>query len=281
MFRKPLVEFATPILRCKKAGDVLFIIQGKEIAKVDAETGSVIQSNAVFPEDNRTRDLVIDEDVIYCEDFYRLHKVDLATLEVVQTWALGSDLRSDVCSVGFDDCKIYASIRNGAFAVIDKASYEVKNYPVSQTSIWEMIISDYIYAGNVAGEFLVIDKELIAVVNSKAVHRKNLKSLLLEGDIIYTASQDLSIAKTNINTLDTILVKKHCHRKMFYLAGIWENYLMTVSPPCNEMKIWDKNELTLIKEISGGTWGAFNDGDLLYEFIDNKIVCSRIADLVD
>ncbi|NLL87758.1 MAG: hypothetical protein GX228_02345 [Firmicutes bacterium] len=281
MFRKILVEFAAPILKCKKAGDVLFIILGKQIAKVDAESGRVIQSNAVFPQDSRTRDLVIDEDVIYCEDFYRLHKVDLATLEVVQTWALGSDLRSDVCSVGFDDSKIYASIRNGAFAVIDKASDAVKKYPVSQTSIWEMIISDYIYAGNVAGELLVIDKKRISVVKSKAVHRKNLKSLLLDGDLIYTASQDLSIAKIDRKTLDVILTKKRCHRKMFYLAGIWENCLVTVSPPCNEMKVWDKNELTLIKEISGGTWGAFTDGGLLYEIIDNRIVCSRVADLVD
>ena len=82
-----------------------------------------------------------------------------------------------------------------------------------------MIISEYIYAGNVDGNLLVIDKPGIKVLKKKAVHKKNLKSLLLEDEIIYTASQDLSIVKINKDTLEIIDSHKHCHKKCFITQG--------------------------------------------------------------
>jgi len=90
-----------------------------------------------------------------------------------------------------------------------------------------MIISDSIYAGNVDGDLLEIDKSNIKILRKKTIHKNNLKSLLLAEDLIYTASQDLSIAKVDKNTLDLIACQKRCHKKMFYLAGIWQDYLLT------------------------------------------------------
>ncbi|NLY88373.1 MAG: hypothetical protein GX085_01960 [Firmicutes bacterium] len=275
-----LVELENPVLRLKKAGDILYAIAGKELIKIDSSTGRVIQREAIFPKDSKTRKFVIDKDAIYCRDFCRLYKIDLETLKINNTWELGTDLSSDICALGFDEDHVYASIRNGGFAVIQKATGEVKVYSVSESSIWEMIISDYIYAGNVAGELLVIDKHDIKVLKKEAIHKKNLKSLLLVGDVIYTASQDLSIAKVDKNTLETIASHKRCHKKMFYFAGIWRDFLLTVSPPCGEMKIWNEPDLSLYKPIWRGTWGSFIDGDILYEIGGNTIYCSNLNDLI-
>lgn len=280
MVRKTFIELDHPILRCKKAGDMLYMIAGKELIKVDITTASVAQRRAVFPENSRTRELVIDGNTAYCRDFYRLYKVDLSSLEIVDTWNLGSDLSSDICAVDYDEYNVYVSIRNGGFAVIAKSSGEVTFHSLSQTSIWEMIVDDKIYAGNVGGELLVIAQDRIAVVQSKALHKKNLKSLLLEGDVIYTASQDLSIAKVDKVTLELVAVKKRCHQKMFYLAGIWENYLLTVSPPCGEMKVWHKTDLALCKMIPGGTWDSFIDSGILWEIQGKRIVCSDLSELI-
>jgi hypothetical protein len=214
-----LVELENPVLRLKKAGDILYAISGKEFIKIES-------------------------------------------------------------ALGYDEANVYASIRNGGFAVIHKATGEVKGYSISESSIWEMIISEYIYAGNVDGNLLVIDKPGIKVLKKKAVHKKNLKSLLLEDEIIYTASQDLSIVKINKDTLEIIDSHKHCHKKMFYYAGIWQDFLLTVSPPCGEMKIWNKQDLSLCKTIGRGTWGSFIDGDILYEISGNTIFCSDLNELI-
>ena len=275
-----LEELENPVLRLKKAGDILYAISGKEFVKIKSNTGQIIQREAIFPKDSKTRKFVIDKDAIYCRDFCLLYEIDIETLKINNTWELGTDLSSDICALGYDETNVYASIRNGGFAVINKATGEVKVYSISESSIWEMIISEYIYAGNVDGEFLVIDKPSIKVVKKKAIHKKNLKSLVLAGDVIYTASQDLSIAKVDKNTLDIIASHKRCHKKMFYFAGIWQDFLFTVSPPCGEMKIWNKSNLSFYKSIWRGTWGSFIDGDILYEIDGNTIFCSNLNDLI-
>lgn len=275
-----LVELENPVLRLKKAGDILYAIAGKEFIKINSSTGRIIQREAIFPKDSKTRKFVIDKDTIYCRDFCQLYEIDIETLKINNTWELGTDLTSDICALGYDEVNVYASIRNGGFAVIHKATGEVKAYSISGSSIWEMIIGDYIYAGNVEGDLLVIAKPGIKVVKKKAVHKKNLKSLLLEEDVIYTASQDLSMAKVDKNTLKTIASHKRCHKKMFYYAGIWQDFLLTVSPPCGEMKIWNKSDLSLYKTIWRGTWGSFIDGDVIYEIDGNTIFRSDLNELI-
>lgn len=271
-----LIELENPILRLGKSGNILYVISGKKFIKVDSNTGEILQKAEVFAKDSKTRRFIIDKDVIYCRDFYRLYKIDAGTMEIISRWELGSDLSSDICALGSDETNIYASIRNGGFAVINKSSGEVKTYAVSDSSIWDMIVSDRIYAGSVDGNLYVIDKAGFKVLDSKPIHKKNLKSLLLEGDVIYTASQDLSIAKVNKNTLDVIDRKKRCHNKMFYIAGIWQDCLVTVSPPCGEMKVWNKSDFSLYRTVNRGNWDSFIDGDRLYEKADNRIVCTDL-----
>ena len=207
-------------------------------------------------------------------------RIDIDTLTITNEWELGSDLSSDICALNFDDVNIYACIRNGGFKVINKTSGEVKEYNISESSIWAIIVGDYIYAGNVNGELLVINKADIRILNKKPVHKKNLKSLLMLDDVIYTASQDLSVAKVDKNTLDIIDCSKRCHNKMFYLAGAWQDYLITVSPPCREMKVWRKSDLLLCKTINRSEWGSFIDGNILYEKKGNSIIFTELNDLI-
>ena len=280
MIYESLVELGSPILRLKKSGNILYVISGKEFIKINSNTGKVLQKVEVFAKDNKTREFVIDKDAIYCRDFYRLYKIDIETMEITNNWELGSDLSSDICALGYDEVSVYVCIRNGGFTVINKTSGEVKAYKISESSIWDIIVSDYIYAGNVDGDLFVINKSDVKILRKKAIHKKNLKSLLLLEDTIYTASQDLSIAKVNKNTLDIINYQKRCHKKMFYFAGTWQDYLLTVCPPCSEMKLWDRSDLSLYKTINRGRWDSFIDGDILYEKEGNSIIITDLGGLI-
>ena len=131
-------------MKFKKEGDILYIISEKKILKVDVNTGDIIQSKDDFLKNSKTRDLLIDKEIIYARDFYKLHKIDKEKLEIIETWELGSDLSSDICALGQDENNVYVAIRNGDFAVINKSTGEVKKYPISESSMWDMIISDYI-----------------------------------------------------------------------------------------------------------------------------------------
>ncbi|NLM97386.1 MAG: hypothetical protein GX175_07245 [Halanaerobiaceae bacterium] len=280
MLFESLIDLGKPVLKFKKEGDLLYVISDKEIMKADINTGDVIQSKEVFPKNSRTRDLLIDKDIIYSRDFYKLHKIDKETLEINKTWELGIDLSSDICTLDHDEKNIYIAIRKGDFAVINKASGEVRVYPISESSIWDMIISDNIYAGNVDGEFIVIDRADFKVIYKKKIHKKNLKSLLLAGDEIFTASQDLCISRINKNNYEILDSCKKCHKKMFYLVGNWKDFLLTMSPPCFEMKFWDMSDLSLYKTINRASWDAFIEGDILYEKEGNSIIRSDLNELI-
>lgn len=275
-----LVELANPVLRFKKAGNIIYAIAGKEFIKADSETGEILRRAEIFAEDSKTRKFIVDNDVIYCRDFYRLYRIDKETLQITERWELGSDQSSDICALRSDETNVYASIRNGGFAVVSKSSGEVKTYTVSGSSIWDMIVSDRIYAGNVDGHLYVLDKPDIRILEKKPIHKKNLKSLMPEGELIYTASQDLSIAKVDKNTLDVIGRSKRCHGKMFYIAGLWRDYLITVSPPCGETKLWNKSDFSLYRTVNRGNWDSFIDGDRFYEKMDNRIVYADLNGVI-
>lgn len=43
---------------------------------------------------------------------------------------------------------------------------------------------------------------------------------------------------------------KNVHKKMFHCAGIYEDMLVTVSYPCSEIALWNKDTLEKIKVIN-------------------------------
>ncbi|NMA34567.1 MAG: hypothetical protein GX940_08475 [Clostridiaceae bacterium] len=91
-----LIELDKPILRSMKSGNTLYVIAGKEFVRVDSETCEILRKAEIFAEDSKTRYFIIDSDAIYCRDFYRLYRIDKETLEIVDRWELGSDLKAYV-----------------------------------------------------------------------------------------------------------------------------------------------------------------------------------------
>jgi len=44
---------------------------------------------------------------------------------------------------------------------------------------------------------------------------------------------------------------KNAHKKMFHCVGIYENMLVTVSFPCSEIALWNKDTLDKPSKIKG------------------------------
>ncbi len=263
----------------KILSNIIYILSEKSIILVDKESGNCIKKKEVFKKNRRSRQFFIDGDYLYCREFCTLYKVDVHTLEILYQWELGTDLSSDICGIDYDKHFIYAAIRNGPLAKINKQTKTVTYHPLTTSSIWDIKVIDKIYGGNVNGELLIIDKESLDVKLIKA-HKKNLKSLIITKDTIYTGSQDLSLGVFDKNTmLETGRIKK-CHQKMFYVLGIWSDFIITVSAPCQEMKIWHKKDLALHKKIPYGNWNMAIDKDILYRMTSEGIFYIDMNDLI-
>lgn len=259
----------------KKDGQKLYIINSKILLIYDLDNQAILNSKEIFKKDGKARSFIIDGNSIYIKDFCILYEYDKSTLTELNMWELGSDLSSDINALGSDDNNIYASIRNGTLAVINKETKEVSYHKISNYSMWDIIVtSNYIYAGNVNGEFLVIEKNNFTVLKAVSLHKKNLKSLLLLNKTMFTASQDLSMKATDINSFQLKLEAKKCHKKMFAIVGNYQNYIITTSPPCRETKIWNIYDLSLCETIPYASWNmiiignslAFDDKGGIYFF---------------
>jgi len=264
-----------PVLSYRIENDQLYLLSGREIAKHDLRSGAVSRVG-FFKQDGLSRKLFIDADYLYCRDFTMLYFFDKKTLSCCGEAKLGEDLTTDICRLESDDKRIYVSIRNGSLAVIDKASIatepQVEFHQVSSSSMWAMCsVGDRLYAGNVEGHLIVIDKQTCRVVQDIAAHRQNLKSLLVAGDRLFSASQDKSFAVRELPSLAAIAVRKAAHRKAFGLAGIWKSVLITTCFPCGEIRLWDLDTLEQMRTIR---IAACNSGQLtIYQ--DWAILASR------
>lgn len=198
----------------------------------------------VFEKDGKARKLHADDAYVYCTDFVQLNILDRQSLEVLTQLQLGTDLRSDICGGALDDAYLYLGIRNGPLARVRKRTWDVEFFPVSTSSFWTLgIDGNLLYGGNVAGELLVIDTASVTVVHSLPAHRQNLKSLCIRDDHLATASQDLALKLWNKTTLEPVAARRKAHRRAFAIAGFWKGYVVTVSYPCGEIKVWDLEDL--------------------------------------
>lgn len=123
------------------------------------------------------------------------------------------------------------------------------------------------YAGNVGGELLVIDKDSLEAVKRIQAHRQNLKSLLVTDTHLWTASQDKRLVQWDRQELESVQMVRNAHRKAFSIIGLWQDQLMTVSYPCGEITLWDQPTLERIRtiRIPGTLTGTARlDGDTVY-----------------
>ena len=80
--------------------------------------------------------------------------------------------------------------------------------------------------------------------------KQNIRCLYVAEKTLYAASQDKKLYKISLPDLEVMDLKRHVHKKMFDCAGLWEDVIVTVSFPCSEIALWDKDTLEKAGEIS-------------------------------
>lgn len=224
---------------------------GKDLLKIDKHTGDIICQKTVFEKEGLSRKLIADEEQIFIYDFCTLYVFSQKNYELLGKWQLGSDLSSDICGIAVDRDTIYCSIRNGKMITLDKQSYLVKEFTVSESSMWSIKVYDpYLICGTVDGKLLLLDKSTLSIEKSLVLGKKNIGSLCIDGETLYAASHDGKLFKIGMRNFEIEISARNVHKKMFVCAGICGDMLVTVSYPCSEIALWNKDTLEKIKVIN-------------------------------
>ena len=224
---------------------------GKNLVKIDKYSRDIICQKTVFEKEGLSRKLTADDEQIFVYDFCTLYVLSQKNYELIGKWQLGNDLSSDICGMAVDNDTIYCSIRNGKFMTIDRKSYLIKEFIVSESSMWSIKIYDsYLVCGTVDGKLLLLDKSSLSIEKELVLGKKNIGSLYIDGETLYAASHDGKLFKINMKNFEIETSMKNVHKKMFDCAGICENMLVTVSYPCSEIALWNKDTLEKIKVIN-------------------------------
>ncbi|MDE5590809.1 MAG: hypothetical protein K2J60_17015 [Acetatifactor sp.] len=263
-----LVNLESAVLGfCVKASYIDCLCK-KSLQKIDKTSGKIIYKKDLFEKEGLARNLVADEKQIFISDFCTLYILGENDYEIVGKWKLGEDLSSDICGMTVDEKRIYCSIRNGRLITVDRDSFEKNEYSVSASSMWSLKIYDnYLLCGTVDGQLLLLDRETMSVEKKLILGKQNIRSLYVNGTILYAAGQDKKLFKVSLPEFEIVKVQKNVHKKMFDCIGLYGDMLVTVSYPCSEIALWDKetlekgNEIQIPLSLSGN---AFIDGDKLY-----------------
>lgn len=224
---------------------------GKNLVKIDKYSRDIICQKTVFEKEGLSRKLTADDEQIFVYDFCTLYVLSQKDYELIGKWQLGNDLSSDICGITVDSNTIYCSIRNGKIITVDRQSYLVNEFIVSESSMWSIKTYDsYLVSGTVDGKVLLLDKSTLSIEKEAVLGKKNIGSLYIDGETLYAASHDGKLFKISMRNFEIEYSMKNVHKKMFDCAGIYEDMLITVSYPCSEIAFWDKNTLEKIKVIN-------------------------------
>lgn len=223
---------------------------GKNLIKVDKSSGNIICQKTVFEKEGLSRKLIADEEQIFIYDFCTLYILNQKDFELIGKWQLGDDLSSDICGIAVDDNTVYCSIRNGKIITLDRRSYQIREFAVSENSMWSIkTYNSYLVCGTVDGKVLLLDRAALSVEKELVIGKKNIGSLYLDGDTLYAASHDGKLFKIAMKSFAVEAFAKNVHKKMFDCAGIYQDRLITISFPCSEIAFWHKDTLEEIKRI--------------------------------
>ena len=226
-------------------------ICGRELLKIDKHSGDIICRKVIFEKEGFSRNLIADDEQIFIYDFCMLYVFDQCNYALLVKWQLGNDLSSDICGIAVDRDTIYCSIRNGKIITLDRQSYSVKEFCITDSSMWSIKAYDkYLVCGTVDGRLLLLDKSALSIEKTLVLGKKNIGSLYICGETLYAAGHDGKLFKISMANFEIASVTKNAHKKMFHCAGIYEDMLTTVSYPCSEIALWDKNTLEKRKVIS-------------------------------
>lgn len=240
----------------------------KELLKLDKRSGDVICRKTVFEKEGLSRKLTAYGGQLILYDFCTFYVFSQKDYELLGKWQLGSDLSSDICGMAVDEDTIYCSIRNGKIVTLDRQSYSMREFNVSDSSMWSVKPYDkYLLCGTVDGRLLLLDKATLAIERELVLGKKNIGSLYIDGETLYAAGHDGKLFKISMRGFEIQSLAKNAHRKMFHCIGMYQDMLLTVSYPCSEIAFWDRDTLEKRKvldvplSLSGC---AYIDGDYLY-----------------
>lgn len=221
---------------------------GKNLVKIDKYSRDIICQKTVFEKEGLSRKLTADDEQIFVYDFCTLYVLSQKDYELIGKWQLGSDLSSDICGIAVDSNTIYCSIRNGKIITVDRQSYLVEEFIVSESSMWSIKTYDsYLVSGTVDGKVLLLDKSALSIEKKLVLGKKNIGSIYIDGESLYAASHDGKLFKISMRNFEIEYSTNNVHKKMFDCAGIYEDMLITVSYPCSEIAFWNKDTLEKIK----------------------------------
>ena len=224
---------------------------GKNLVKIDKYSRKILFQKPVFVKEGFSRKLIANDEQIFIYDFCTLYIFSQKNYELIGKWQLGNNLSSDICGMAVDRNTIYCSIRNGKIITIDRQSYLVNEFIVSEHSMWSIKTYDsYLVNGTTDGKVLLLDKSVISIEKELILGKKNIGSLYIDGETLYAAGHDGKLFKINMRNFEIESSMKNVHKKMFHCAGIYEDMLVTVSYPCSEIALWNKDTLEKIKVIN-------------------------------
>lgn len=245
-----LAKLEAPVLGFSLQGDHVDCLCGKKLQKLEKESGNLIYEREIFEKEGLARNMCVDNGQIFISDFCTLYAFSQERYELLGQWQLGEDLSSDICGMAMDKNTVYCSIRNGKMITVDRTSFLRQEYAVSDSSMWSLKIYDsYLLCGTVAGQLLLLDRETLAVQKRLLLGKQNIRSLFVSDKILYAAGQDKKLYKISLPDLEVMDVKRNVHKKMFDCAGLCGDAIVTISFPCSEIALWDKNTLEKVGEI--------------------------------
>ena len=253
---------------------------GKELLKIEKHSGDIICKKEIFEKEGFSRNLIADDEQIFIYDFCMFYVFNQRNYELLGKWQLGNDLSSDICGVAIDKDTIYCSIRNGKIITLDRQSYLIKEFNVSDSSMWSIkTYNNYLVCGTVDGKLLFLDKTTLSIEKTLVLGKKNIGSLYIYGETLYAASHDGKLFKISMRNFEVDSLMKNAHKKMFKCVGIYKDMLTTVSYPCSEITLWNKNTLEKIKVIKvplSLSGHAYIENDFLYISSRNILGIDRI-----
>jgi len=224
---------------------------GRNLVKIDKDSGDIICEKTVFEKEGLSRKLIGDGERIFVYDFCTLYVLSQKDYALLGKWQLGNDLRSDICGMAVDKDTVYCSIRNGKIITLNRESYVRKEFSVSQSSMWSVkTYGQHLICGTVDGELLLLDKSTLSIEKRLVLGKKNIGSLYIDGETLYAASHDGKLFKISMRDFAIETSVKNVHKKMFDCAGIYADMLVTVSHPCSEIALWNKDTLEKIKVLN-------------------------------
>ena len=228
----------------------LYMRGNRSMYKYDLANMRMAAEKVVFKKDGKARGFSIFDNFVFLYDFLDLYILNKDDMKLIVSLRLGENLSSDVCGImWFNSPKAYVKIRNGLIYILDISTNTFDKVQVIDSSFWsDCVAGNRLFVGTVNGELLEIDKDSLNVIRKIQLCKKNIYSIMHEGGLLYTTSQDQTIKVIDANSFETLCVAKKAVTGMVDIVGIYKDSLI-VAGERNPLAFWHKKTLQFHKTI--------------------------------